>query len=113
MPILEHISAASERTWEWFKMRAHGKYALWWLVLLAITEPVFSFIVPETLLIAILLAGSRRWKFYAFVTSAASTMGSVIGYFVGAYLFDIFGRALIAFYGWENYFAKAQVNNED
>lgn len=113
MAILEHINGVRERTWDWFKVRAHGKHALWWLILLSVTEPIFSFIVPETLLVAILLAGSKRWRFYAFVTSVASAVGSIIGYVIGAYLFEVFGRALIAFYGLEGYFMKAQAIMEE
>lgn len=111
--MLERLQLARTRCWSWFSARAHGKHALFWLIVLSILEPFISFIVPETLLVPILLAGSKRWKFYAFVSSAACAVGSVIGYFVGAYFFELVGRRLIELYGLQEHFVRAQMVMEE
>lgn len=105
--MLEYIASARDRSWGWFKERAHGKHAIFWLCFLAFTEAIVSPIVPETLMVAMLLAGSARWRFYAFITSVSSVAGGIAGYFIGLSLFQAVGEKLIAFYGFEEAFARA------
>jgi membrane protein YqaA with SNARE-associated domain len=97
----EHITTAQERGWQWFSERAHGKHAVFWLVVLAFLEPIFSPLVPETLLVAMLLAGSdeRKWKRYSAITTASSFAGGVAGYGVGMLAFHLFGIALLSYLG--------------
>lgn len=94
--------------WEWFKARAEGPHALLWLLVLSLLEPIVSPIMPETLMIPIVLAGTKRWKFYAIVTAATTTIGCAIGYFIGAFLFGIVGAYLIELYNLGVYFLEAQ-----
>ncbi len=105
--MLERIISFRDKSWAWFSARAHGPHALFWLVILCLTEPIFSPIVPETLLVAMLLAGSVRWKFYAGLTSIASTVGGIAGYFVGALLFSSIGAYLIDLYNLQHAFTEA------
>ncbi len=106
--MMERIRHSSERSWAWFKERAHGKNALWWLILISFLEPIISPIVPETLMVAILLAGAKRWRFYALVTMLASVAGGVAGYLVGAYLFESIGAWVISSHALEGEFVRAQ-----
>ncbi len=106
--LLEQIRGARDRSWRWFSERAHGKHALFWLALLSFVEPIVSPIVPETLMVAMLLAGSSRWRFYAAVTSFFSIAGGVVGYLTGFFLFKAIGQSLIAFYGFEATFLEAE-----
>lgn len=101
MHLPEHITTAHERGWQWFSKRAHSKHAVFWLVVLAFLEPVISPIVPETLLVAMLLAGSdeRKWKKYSVITTAASLAGGLAGYGVGLLAFKFFGEALLGTFG--------------
>lgn len=101
------IKGARDRSWAWFKERAHGKHALFWLCVLAFSEAFISPIVPETLLVAMLLAGSERWRYFAAITSLASIAGGIAGYFIGLFLFQTVGQGLISFYGLEEGFAEA------
>lgn len=105
---LERISLSGERSWEWFKQRAHGPHALWWLIGASLLEPIISPVVPETLLVAILLAGAKRWKFYTTVTAIASIVGGIIGYAIGALLFGAIGAWLLSIGGVESAFVSAQ-----
>jgi membrane protein YqaA with SNARE-associated domain len=106
--MLERITEIKDRSWEWFSRRAHTKGALWWLLLITFLEPIISPIVPETLLVAILLAGSQRWKFYAAITAITSIAGGVAGYFIGAFLFELIGAWLVSIQGLEAVFTHAQ-----
>lgn len=107
MHILEYIAGARDRSWGWFKERAHGKHATFWLCVLAFLEPFVSPIVPETLLVAMLIAGSARWRYFAAITSLASIAGGATGYIIGFYLFHTVGQGLLSLYGLEGAFAEA------
>jgi membrane protein YqaA with SNARE-associated domain len=106
--VFEYIAGVRDRSWGWFKERAHGKHAIFWLCFLAFVEAIISPIVPETLMVAMLLAGSARWRFYAAITSVASVAGGIAGYFIGLFLFQSIGEGLIALYGFESAFAEAK-----
>lgn len=106
--MLERIIQLRDRSWGWFSARAHSKHALFWLIVISFTEPIFSFIVPETLLVAMLLVKSERWRFYSWVTTITSTLGGVAGYFIGALLFNSVGAYLIHLYGLESFVMEAR-----
>lgn len=106
--MLERITLARDRSWQWFRERAHGPHALFWLCFLAFAEAIFSPIIPETLMVAMLLAGSARWRFYAAVTSLASIAGGIVGYGIGFFLFQSVGASLVSFFGGEQAFAEAE-----
>ena len=104
----QQVLSVRNRSWAWFKARAESPHAFWWLMLLAFLEPLLSPIVPETLLVAMLLAGANRWKFYAFWMSVFSVLGGIVGYFLGAILFKSIGTLIIDFYALGPYVEKAQ-----
>lgn len=99
--LFEHITTMREKSWKWFAARAHGKHAVAWLGILSFLEPLISPIVPETLLVAMLLAGSdeKKWKKYSFVTTAWAVAGGVLGYLIGAFFFRGFGEWLLGLTG--------------
>ena len=101
MHVSEHITGASERGWQWFSERAHGRHAIGWLIVIAFLEPIFSPIVPETLMVAMLLARSDDWlwKKYAAITTVASFLGGMTGYMVGFMAFRWFGESLLGYFG--------------
>ncbi len=90
--------------WTWFKERAHGRYAKAWLAGVAFLEAWFPFIPPETLLVAIQLAGVRRWVLYASITTIASVLGGIFGYIIGSFFFDLIGIHIISFLNAEDIF---------
>lgn len=106
--MLERIAEVGNRSWAWFRERAGGKHAFGWLVALSFFEPIVSPIVPETLLVAILIAHPERWIRYALVTALASIAGGVAGYFIGLFFFDTIGSQLVALYGLEQMFQEAK-----
>ncbi len=108
MSVLEEITTAQEQTWRWFMEHARSRYALAWLGLLAFADTIFFPIAPEPFLAALVLAHRDHWRRYLGVALALSTAGAIVGYFIAAFLFDQFGRALIDFYGLHTLFAMAR-----
>ncbi len=88
----------SVRTWKWFKERAHGPHALFWLAALSFFEPTISPIISEAYLALLIFAGVKRWKTYAALATIAATFGGALGYFIGATLFATVGEQLIVWY---------------
>ncbi|OHA58997.1 MAG: hypothetical protein A2571_00935 [Candidatus Vogelbacteria bacterium RIFOXYD1_FULL_44_32] len=82
---------------QWSVVHADEKSTSWWLGALSFTESSFFPIPPDVMLVAILTA-SRRWAYYALVTTLGSVAGGVAGYFIGHFFFDLVGVKIIAFY---------------
>ena len=87
------------RRWLWFKERAHGTHAKAWLLFLSFSESSFFIIPPDFLLIPILLAGAKRWIYYATITTVAAVAGAIFGYILGAFFLETVGARLVEFYG--------------
>ncbi|MDQ5957831.1 MAG: hypothetical protein QG665_157 [Patescibacteria group bacterium] len=81
----------------WSVVHADEKSTSWWLGLLSFTESSFFPIPPDVMLVAILTA-SRRWAYYALVTTLGSVLGGMAGYFIGHFFFDLVGTKIIALY---------------
>lgn len=107
------ISTLQTRSTQWFRERAHGAYAKAWLFFLSFSESSFLFIPPDILLIAILLAHSRKWFYYSILTTVASVLGAVFGYAVAVFFFDTIGIKIIHFYNLEVHvdYARLLFNN--
>lgn len=98
-----------DKSWAWFSARAHGVHAQSWLATLSFLEPTVSPIVPETLLAAMLLTESSRWRRYATIAATASLLGGVLGYLASAFLYDVFGAPIVSLYGFEEQMGQAQM----
>lgn len=94
--------------WGWFRERAHGPHARGWLVSLSLFEPIFSPLMPETLMVPMILAGGGKWKLYATAVVVFTTVGCGIGYLIGALFFDAIGLRLLEFYNLTNFFGEAK-----
>ncbi|MAF59824.1 MAG: YqaA family protein [Candidatus Pacebacteria bacterium] len=103
---LEELEKKERRGIRWFKKRAYGTGAKWWLGFLSFTESSFLFIPPDLLLVAILLVNSERWIYYAVLTTVTAVLGGAFGYFVGAFFYDIAGVPIIEFYNLAEEFER-------
>ena len=70
----------------------------WWLALVAFTEASCFPIPPDVLLIPMALARPERAWLYASVCTAMSVLGGILGYAIGALLYDSIGHWLIQLY---------------
>jgi membrane protein YqaA with SNARE-associated domain len=98
-----------ERAWAWFAARAHGRHAIFWLCFLSFIEPLFSPLIPEALMAAMILAKKERWKFYTALTTIFTFLGGVAGYLIGAFLFKGFGDRLLALTGFTEFHEATQM----
>src|SRR3984893_16780694 len=90
--------AMLRRIYDWCIDAAHKPYALWILGAVAFAERSFFPVPPDVMLIPMSLARPERAWLYASVCTAASVLGGILGYAIGALLYDSIGHWLIQFY---------------
>ena len=90
-----------ERVAAWVKKSANGPHAVRVLVLTSFAESSFFPLPPDFLLMAMLLAGARRWVYYSTLTTIASVAGGIAGYAMGLLFFDTVGEAIVSAYHLE------------
>jgi membrane protein YqaA with SNARE-associated domain len=77
--------------------------APWYLGLLSFAESSFFPIPPDVMLAPMCLANPlRAWRF-ALITTLASVLGGLLGYLIGASLFDWIAPYLTASHYWSSY----------
>ena len=92
------------RLYDWAVARAGSKYATRWLSAFSFSEASFFPIPPDILLIAILVfQQTRKWAYYAFITTIWSVLGGMFGYLIGLLFFDTVGKFLIDLYHLEEH----------
>ena len=94
---------------DWFVRHAEGPHMKAWLSFFSFAEATFFPIPPDVLLIAILIARSKRWIYYATLTTVTSALGGIAGYFIGVFLFDIVGKPIIEAYNFADEIQKVGV----
>src|SRR5215467_13157735 len=88
------------RAYDWCIDAADKPHALWLMGLVSFVESSFFPVPPDVMLIPMSLARPERAWTYAAVCTAASVAGGVLGYFIGAVLYDSVGHWLISLYGY-------------
>jgi membrane protein YqaA with SNARE-associated domain len=91
--------AMLRRIYDWCIDAAHKPYALWILAAVAFAESSFFPVPPDVMLIPMSLARPQRAWLYAAICTAASVLGGMLGYGIGALLYDSIGHWLIQLYG--------------
>jgi membrane protein YqaA with SNARE-associated domain len=92
------------RLYDWTVSLAASKNALWALAVVSFIESSVFPIPPDVLMIPMILAAPKRAWLIALITTVASVLGALLGYAIGAFLFDSVGQPVLAFYGKEAYF---------
>jgi membrane protein YqaA with SNARE-associated domain len=87
-----------KRIYDWCIAAADKPYALWLLAAMAFAESSFFPIPPDVMLLPMSLARPKRAWLYAGVCTIASVLGGVLGYAIGALLYDSVGHWLIQLY---------------
>jgi membrane protein YqaA with SNARE-associated domain len=88
-----------KRTYDWCIDAADKPYALWILAAVAFAESSFFPVPPDIMLLPMSVAQPKRAWLFASVCTAASVLGGVLGYAIGAVLYDSVGHWLITLYG--------------
>jgi membrane protein YqaA with SNARE-associated domain len=91
--------AMLKRIYDWCIQAADKPYALWILAGVAFAESSFFPVPPDVMLAPMSLAQPKRAWLFAAVCTAASVLGGILGYAIGALLYDSVGHWLINLYG--------------
>ena len=79
---------------------SESKQALPTLAAVSIAESSFFPIPPDVILVPMCLAQPQKARMFALVCTVASVLGGILGYFIGAFLYDTLGKWLISLYGY-------------
>ena len=87
-----------KRVYEWCLAAADKPYAIWILAAVSFAESSFFPVPPDVMLAPMSLAQPKRAWVFAGVCTIASVVGGLLGYAIGALLYDSVGHWLIQFY---------------
>ena len=79
---------------------SESRHALPALAAASFAESSFFPIPPDVILVPMALAQPHKARLYALVCTIASVLGGLVGYAIGALLFDTVGKWLISAYGY-------------
>ncbi len=89
------------RLYDWTLARAAGPGAEKWLMGISFADSSFFPIPPDVMQIPMSIARPENALRYAALSTAASVSGALLGYAIGALLFQAIGVPLLHFYGYE------------
>ena len=90
------------RLYDWCIGAADKPYAVWILGFVSFAESSFFPVPPDVMLIPMSLAQPRKAWLFALVCTITSVAGGVLGYAIGALLYDSIGGWIIQLYGYGN-----------
>jgi membrane protein YqaA with SNARE-associated domain len=93
------VGAMFKKLYAWTIALADSPHAPWALAAVAFAESSFFPIPPDIVLVPMTLAQPKRAWFYAGICTVASVLGGMVGYLIGALLYDTVGQWLIGLYG--------------
>ena len=79
---------------------SESRHALPTLAAVSFAESSFFPIPPDVIFVPMALAQPHKARLYALVCTIASVLGGLVGYAIGALLFDTVGKWLISAYGY-------------
>ncbi|HET7803480.1 MAG TPA: YqaA family protein [Pseudolabrys sp.] len=88
------------RLYDWCLEAAHKPHAMWLMGAVSFAESSFFPVPPDVMLIPMALARPERAYVMAFWCMVTSVAGGVLGYAIGALLYDSVGLWLIQLYGY-------------
>ena len=90
------------RIYDWCIAAADKPFAPWLMGAVSFAESSIFPIPPDTLLIPMSLARPEKAWGFATLCTVTSVAGGVLGWMIGAYLYDTVGHWLIQMYGYGN-----------
>ena len=89
-----------QKLYRWTLSLAESQHAPWALGAIAFAESSFFPVPPDAILIPMSLARPKRAWVYALICTVGSVAGAMLGYAIGAFLFETVGKWLINLYGY-------------
>ncbi len=86
--------------YDWCIAAAHKPYAVWLMGFVSFLESSFFPVPPDVMLIPMSLARPEKAWTYATICTLTSVAGGLLGYAIGALLYDSVGHWLIQLYGY-------------
>lgn len=90
------------RLYEWILALSNKPSAPYVLGAVAFAESSFFPVPPDAMLVPMAVSRPDRVWRYALIATVSSVLGGLVGYAIGALLFDSLGQWLIALYGLQN-----------
>ena len=88
------------RLYDWCIAASGKPHASWIMGVVSFAESSFFPVPPDVMLVPMSLARPDRAYFYATLCTVTSVAGGVLGYVIGAYLYDSVGLWLMQLYGY-------------
>jgi membrane protein YqaA with SNARE-associated domain len=88
------------RLYDWTMALAADRHAEKALAGISFAESSFFPVPPDLLLVPMILAERRKALRYAAVCTVASVLGGIVGYLIGAFLFEQLARPILDLYGY-------------
>jgi membrane protein YqaA with SNARE-associated domain len=88
------------RVYDWCIAAAYRPFATWIMGAVSFMESSFFPVPPDVMLIPMSLARPERAYSYAFLCTWTSVAGGVLGYAIGALLYESVGQWVISLYGY-------------
>lgn len=92
------VTRILNRVRDWTLKWAHTSHMAVALFFIAFIEASFFPIPPDILLVAILLINSKRWWYYAGLTTIGSILGAILGYVIGWSFYEVIGQKIVEIY---------------
>ena len=80
---------------------AGHKSSKYYLAIVSFVESSFFPIPPDVMIIPMVISKKNDYFKIFFIATIFSVLGGILGYFIGAFFFDI-GMHVVTFYGYEN-----------
>lgn len=97
-----------QKLYDWTIDKAQSPASEKWLGAIAFAESSFFPLPIDLMLIPMMIADRlRAWRL-ATITTIMSVLGGIGGYLIGALLYEVLGRAIIEFYGYQDKFVELQ-----
>jgi membrane protein YqaA with SNARE-associated domain len=99
-------SAILRALYDWTMRLAATRHATAALGFISAVESSVFPIPPDVLLIPMVLAERAKAFWYAFVATVSSVLGGLVGYALGALLFEAIAKPILNFYGYLDQFDR-------
>jgi membrane protein YqaA with SNARE-associated domain len=86
------------KLYDWVMSLSASRYANWALAAVSFAESSFFPIPPDVMLIPMVIADRSRWWRIALICTLSSIAGALLGYAIGALLYETLGQPLLQFY---------------
>lgn len=99
--MLATLTNPIRRLYNWSLEVAAHRHARWYLAAVSFADSSFFPIPPDVMLIPMALADRARAFGHAAICTIASVLGALFGYAIGALVFELVARPILALYGYE------------